>query len=100
MPVITNIEDLRRIYERRVPRMFYDYAESGSWTEQTFRENSSDFEKIRLRQRVAVDMSGRSTASEMIGQQVSMPVALAPVGLTGMQHADGEMKAAKSCRRF
>lgn len=100
MPVITNIEDLRRIYERRVPRMFYDYAESGSWTEQTFRENSSDFEKIRLRQRVAVDMSGRSTASEMIGQQVSMPVALAPVGLTGMQHADGEMKAAKAAEEF
>jgi len=100
MPVITNVEDLRRIYERRVPRMFYDYAESGSWTEQTFRENSSDFEKIRLRQRVAVDMSGRSTASEMIGQQVSMPVALAPVGLTGMQHADGEMKAAKAAEEF
>ncbi|NOC84441.1 alpha-hydroxy acid oxidase [Ruegeria sp. HKCCD6428] len=100
MPVITNIEDLRRIYERRVPRMFYDYAESGSWTEQTFRENSSDFEKIRLRQRVAVDMSGRSTASEMIGQKVSMPVALAPVGLTGMQHADGEMKAAKAAEDF
>ncbi|NOD35264.1 MULTISPECIES: alpha-hydroxy acid oxidase [unclassified Ruegeria] len=100
MPVITNIEDLRRIYERRVPRMFYDYAESGSWTEQTFRENSSDFEQIRLRQRVAVDMSGRSTASHMIGEDVSMPVALAPVGLTGMQHADGEMKAAKAAEEF
>ncbi|NOD77174.1 alpha-hydroxy acid oxidase [Ruegeria sp. HKCCD4332] len=100
MPVITNIEDLRRIYERRVPRMFYDYAESGSWTEQTFRENSSDFEEIRLRQRVAVDMSGRSTASQMIGEDVSMPVALAPVGLTGMQHADGEMKAAKAAEEF
>ncbi len=100
MTVITNIEDLRRIYERRVPRMFYDYAESGSWTEQTFRENSSDFEKIRLRQRVAVDMAGRSTASQMIGQDISMPVALAPVGLTGMQHADGEMKAAKAAEEF
>ncbi len=100
MTVITNIEDLRRIYERRVPRMFYDYAESGSWTEQTFRENSSDFEKVRLRQRVAVDMAGRSTASQMIGQDVSMPVALAPVGLTGMQHADGEMKAAKAAEEF
>ncbi len=100
MTAITNIEDLRRIYERRVPRMFYDYAESGSWTEQTFRENSSDFEKIRLRQRVAVDMAGRSTASQMIGQDVSMPVALAPVGLTGMQHADGEMKAAKAAEEF
>ncbi|WP_170769926.1 alpha-hydroxy acid oxidase [Ruegeria lacuscaerulensis] len=100
MPVITNIEDLKRIYERRVPRMFYDYAESGSWTEQTFRDNSSDFDDIRLRQRVAVDMSGRSTASQMIGQDVSMPVALAPVGLTGMQHADGEMKAAKAAEEF
>ncbi|KIC41211.1 lactate dehydrogenase [Ruegeria sp. ANG-R] len=100
MPVITNIEDLKRIYERRVPRMFFDYAESGSWTEQTFRENTSDFEDIRLRQRVAVDMTGRSTASQMIGQNVSMPVALAPVGLTGMQHADGEMKAAKAAEEF
>ncbi|WP_170332883.1 alpha-hydroxy acid oxidase [Ruegeria arenilitoris] len=100
MPVITTIEDLRRIYERRVPRMFYDYAESGSWTEQTFRDNSSDFSDIRLRQRVAVDMDGRSTASQMIGEDVAMPVALAPVGLTGMQHADGEMKAAKAAEEF
>jgi len=100
MPVITNIEDLKRIYQRRVPRMFYDYCESGSWTEQTFRDNVSDFDQIRLRQRVAVDMSGRSTASQMIGQDVTMPVALAPVGLTGMQHADGEMKAAKAAHDF
>ncbi|WP_293575553.1 alpha-hydroxy acid oxidase [Phaeobacter sp.] len=100
MPVITNIEDLKRIYERRVPRMFYDYAESGSWTEQTFRDNTHDFEKIRLRQRVAVDMAGRSTASQMIGQDVAMPVALAPVGLTGMQHADGEIKAARAAAEF
>jgi L-lactate dehydrogenase (cytochrome) len=100
VPVITNIQDLKRIYERRVPRMFFDYAESGSWTEQTFRENTSDFEQIRLRQRVAVDMSGRSTAGQMIGEDVSMPVALAPVGLTGMQHADGEIKAAKAAEAF
>ncbi|MCE8527132.1 alpha-hydroxy-acid oxidizing protein [Ruegeria pomeroyi] len=100
MAVITNIEDLKRIYERRVPRMFYDYAESGSWTEQTFRENSSDFDLIRLRQRVAVDMSGRSTASQMVGQDVAMPVALAPVGLTGMQNADGEIKAARAANEF
>ncbi|WP_323778059.1 alpha-hydroxy acid oxidase [Leisingera sp.] len=100
MPVITNIDDLKRIYERRVPRMFYDYAESGSWTEQTFRENTSDFEQIRLRQRVAVDMAGRTTASRMIGQDVAMPVALAPVGLTGMQHADGEIKAARAAEEF
>ena len=100
MPVITEIEDLKRIYERRVPRMFYDYCESGSWTEQTFRDNSSDFEDIRLRQRVAVDMSGRSTASQMIGQDVAMPVALAPVGLLGMQSADGEIKAARAAEKF
>lgn len=100
MPVITNIEDLKRIYLRRVPRMFYDYAESGSWTEQTFRENVTDFDQIRLRQRVAVDMTGRSTKSKMIGQPVSMPVALAPVGLTGMQSANGEIKAARAAEKF
>jgi L-lactate dehydrogenase (cytochrome) len=100
MPVITCIEDLRQIYRRRVPRMFYDYAESGSWTEQTFRENITDFSKIKLRQRVAVDMDGRTTRSQMIGQEVAMPVALAPVGLTGMQHADGEIKAARAAERF
>ncbi|KIN73567.1 alpha-hydroxy acid oxidase [Sulfitobacter guttiformis] len=100
MPVITNINDLKRIHRRRVPKMFYDYAESGSWTEQTFRENTSDFDQIRLRQRVAVDMSGRSTAAKMIGQDVAMPVALAPVGLTGMQHADGEIKAARAAEAF
>ncbi len=100
MPVITNIEDLKRIYARRVPKMFYDYAESGSWTEQTFRDNTTDFEQIRLRQRVAVDMAGRTTASRMIGQEVAMPVALAPVGLTGMQSADGEIKAARAAEAF
>ncbi len=100
MAVITHIEDLKRIYERRVPRMFYDYCESGSWTEQTFRDNCSDFDQIRLRQRVAVDMSGRSTAGQMVGQDVAMPVALAPVGLTGMQHADGEIKAARAAEAF
>lgn len=100
MPTITEIADLKRIYERRVPRMFYDYCESGSWTEQTFRDNSSDFDDIRLRQRVAVDMAGRSTAGQMIGQDVAMPVALAPVGLTGMQHADGEIKAARAASAF
>ena len=80
--------------------MFYDYVEAGSWTEQTFRENTSDFSKIYLRQRVAVDMSGRSTDSQMIGEQVSMPVALAPVGMTGMQSADGEIKAARAAELF
>ncbi|MFP4303770.1 MAG: L-lactate dehydrogenase [Rhodosalinus sp.] len=100
MPVVTTIEDLRQLHARRVPRMFYDYADSGSWTEQTYRENTEDFRQIRLRQRVAVDMSGRSTATTMVGQEVAMPVALAPVGLTGMQHADGEIKAARAAERF
>jgi len=100
MPVITNIQDLKDIYVRRVPKMFYDYAESGSWSEQTFRENTSDFDKIRLRQRVAVDMTNRSLETEMIGQKVKMPVALAPVGLTGMQSADGEIKAALAAEAF
>ncbi len=100
MPVITEIEDLKRIYRRRVPKMFYDYCESGSWSEQTFRENSSDFDEIYLRQRVALDMAGRSTKTQMIGQDVSMPVALAPVGLTGMQHYDGEIKAARAAEKF
>ncbi len=100
MPIITNINDLKTIAKRRVPRMFYDYAESGSWTEQTFRENTTDFDQIRLRQRVAVDMTGRSTKSKMIGEDVTMPVALAPVGLTGMQCADGEIKAARAAEKF
>ena len=100
MPVITTISDLKRLHKRRAPKMFYDYAESGSWTEQTFRENTTDFDQIRLRQRVAVDMSNRTTKSQMIGQDVAMPVALAPVGLTGMQCADGEIKAAKAAEKF
>ncbi|SMX22820.1 alpha-hydroxy acid oxidase [Boseongicola aestuarii] len=100
MPIITEIADLKRIYKRRVPKMFYDYAESGSWSEQTFRENTSDFDKIRLRQRIAKDMDNRSIKSQMIGEDVSMPVALAPVGLTGMQSADGEIKAAKAAEKF
>ncbi len=100
MGVITCIDDLRALHRRRVPRMFYDYAEGGSWTEQTFRDNVSDFARIRLRQKVAVNMEGRSTASRMIGQDVSMPVALAPVGLAGMQCADGEIKAARAAEAF
>jgi L-lactate dehydrogenase (cytochrome) len=100
MTVITNIEDLRVLAQKRVPRMFYDYADSGSWTESTYRANSGDFQKIKLRQRVAVNMEGRSTRSTMIGQDVAMPVAIAPVGLTGMQHADGEILAARAARKF
>ncbi len=100
MPVITNIEDLRILAQRRVPRMFYDYADSGSWTESTYRNNEQQFAAIRLRQRVAVNMENRSTQSTMIGVPVAMPVAIAPTGLTGMQHADGEILAAKAAEAF
>ena len=100
MPVITNIEDLRVLAEKRVPRMFYDYADSGSWTESTYRANESDFQKIKLRQRVAVNMENRSTATQMVGVPTKMPVAIAPVGLTGMQSADGEIKAARAAEKF
>ncbi len=100
MTVITHIEDLRRLAQRRVPRMFYDYADSGSWTEGTYRANESDFQRILLRQRVAVDIDNRSTRTTMLGQEVAMPVAIAPTGLTGMQHADGEILAARAARRF
>ena len=95
MSVITCIDDLKQIYKRRVPKMFYDYAETGSWTEQTFIENTSDFQELHFRQKIAVNMEGRSTQTTMIGNDVAMPVALAPVGLTGMQCADGEIKAAR-----
>ena len=94
--VITCIEDLRVLAKRRVPRMFYDYADSGAWSESTYRANEADFQRVHLRQRVAVDMSNRTLATTMVGQPVSMPVALAPVGLTGMQHADGEILAARA----
>ena len=100
MTVITCIEDLRQLAQQRVPRMFYDYADSGSWTESTYRANSADFAPIKLRQRVAVNIEQRSTASQMIGQPVAMPVALAPVGLLGMQCADGEIKAALAAQAF
>ncbi|MDD5325546.1 MAG: alpha-hydroxy acid oxidase [Polaromonas sp.] len=100
MTVITNIEDLRVLAQKRVPRMFYDYADSGSWTESTYRANEADFQNILLRQRVAVNMENRSTATTMIGQNVAMPVALAPTGLTGMQHADGEILAARVAKKF
>ena len=100
MPVITTIEDLRVLAKKRVPRMFYDYADSGSWTEGTYRANEADFQKIKLRQRVAVNMENRSTATTMVGVPAKMPVAIAPVGLTGMQSADGEIKAARAAEKF
>ena len=100
MPIITNIEDLRRLAKRRVPRMFYDYADSGAWTESTYRANESDFQRIKFRQRILIDMENRSTRTQMIGQDVAMPVAIAPTGLTGMQHADGEILAARAAKAF
>src|SRR5450432_3407331 len=100
MNVITNIEDLRALARKRVPRMFYDYADSGSWTESTYRANESDLRKIKLRQRVAQNMENRSTATTMVGVDVAMPVAIAPTGMTGMQHADGEILAAKAAEKF
>ncbi len=100
MSVITTIEDLRVLAQKRVPRMFYDYADSGSWTESTYKANETDFQKIKFRQRVAVNLEGRTTRSQMIGQNVAMPVAIAPTGLTGMQHANGEILAARAAKDF
>jgi len=100
MAAIACIDDLKKLHERRVPRMFYDYCESGSWTEATFNANESDLQAIKFRQRVAIDVSTRSTAMKMLGEDVTMPVALAPTGLTGMQHADGEILAAQAAEKF
>ena len=100
MTAIACIEDLRKKAERRVPRMFYDYADSGSWSESTYHSNEDDLKEIKFRQRVAIDVSQRDTAMEMLGETVAMPVALAPTGLTGMQHADGEILAAKAAADF
>jgi L-lactate dehydrogenase (cytochrome) len=100
MPVITHIEDLRVLAEKRVPRMFYDYADSGSYTESTYRANETDFQKIKLRQRVAVNMDNRTLRTTMAGISTAMPVAIAPTGLTGMQHADGEILGALAAKKF
>ena len=100
MPDITSIEDLRQLAQKRVPRMFYDYADSGSWSESTYRANEDDFHRLLLRQRVAVNLEHRSTRTQMVGQDVAMPVAIAPTGLAGMQHADGEILAARAARAF
>lgn len=94
------IADLKEQARRRVPKMFFEYADSGAWTEGTYRANEEDFHKVKLRQRVLVDMTNRSLASEMIGEKVSMPVAIAPTGFSGMQHADGEMLAAQAAEEF
>jgi len=100
MPVITHIEDLRVLAQKRVPRMFYDYADSGSWTESTYRANAQDFQSIKLRQRVAVNMENRTLRTKMVGIDAAMPVAIAPTGLTGMQHADGEILGALAAKKF
>ncbi len=100
MAVITDIEDMKQLFKKRVPKMFHDYANSGSWTESTYRANEEDFQKIKLRQRIAVDMTNRTLASKMVGQDVSMPVAIAPTGLTGMMHADGEMLGAQAAEEM
>ncbi|MCA3168574.1 MAG: alpha-hydroxy-acid oxidizing protein, partial [Burkholderiales bacterium] len=100
MTPITCIDDLQALAKKRVPRMFYDYADSGSWTEGTYRANETDFQKFLFRQRVAVNLENRSLRTRMIGQDVAMPVALAPTGLTGMQHADGEILAARAAEKF
>lgn len=97
---ITCIEDLRVLTKKRVPRMFYDYVDTGSWTESTYRANVSDFRKLKLRQRVAINIEQRNLCTTMAGQGVSMPVALAPTGLTGMVHADGEILAARAAEKF
>lgn len=97
---MTHIEDLRRVAERKVPRMFYDYVDSGSWTQTTYYNNETDFDRIKLRQKVLRNMDGRSLATTMIGQPVTMPVAIAPTGFTGMMWADGEIHAARAAEKF
>ena len=100
MSVITCIEDLRILARRRVPRMFYEYADAGSWTESTYRANEADFQKLKLRQRVGIDIGNRSLRVQLLGQDAAMPVVIAPTGLTGMQHADGEILAARAAEKF
>ncbi len=100
MRQVLDIDDMKNLARRRVPKLFFDYADSGSFTEGTYRANEADFAAIRFRQRVLVDMSDRSLESTMIGQKVAMPVALAPTGLCGMQHADGEILAAQAAEAF
>lgn len=100
MPVITCVEDLRQLAQKRVPKAFYDYADSGAYTESTYRSNSSDLAAIKLRQRVAVNVETRSTATTLLGQPVRMPVVIAPTGLAGMQWADGEILGARAAEKF
>ena len=98
-PSVTCIEDLRRLGRRRAPKMFFDYVEAGSFTESTLRANVDDFAGIKLRQRVAVNMADRNLAVIIAGTPASMPIALAPTGLTGMLHPDGEIHAARAAAK-
>ena len=100
LPAITCIEDLRVLHQKRTPRMFYDYVDSGSWSESTYRNNTAAFENYKLRQRVMVDIDKRNLKTKMLGQEVRLPLALAPVGLTGMQWVNGEIKAAQAAEEF
>ncbi len=100
MTIVTNIEDLRILAKKRVPKMFYDYVDSGSWTESTYKANSEDFQKIKLRQKVARNMEGRTVKKNMLGIEMAMPVAISPTGLTGMVHPDGEILAARAVSNF
>lgn len=100
MEPITSIADLQKLAKRRVPKMFYDYADTGSWTQSTYHDNEAAFQRQKLRQRVAVNIDNRSLKTTIVGQEATMPVALAPVGLTGMQHADGEILAAQAAEEF
>jgi len=94
------IEDLHAQYKRRTPRMFYDYCETGSYTTSTFVENTTAFNKFKLRQRVAVNISNRKLSTTMLGEAATIPVGLAPIGSTGMQHPDGEIHAARAAEKF
>ena len=100
MTVVTDIADMQALARRRVPKMFYDYADTGSWTQSTYRENEAALQRQKLRQRVACNIDNRSVRTTMAGHEVAMPVALAPVGLTGMQRADGEILAAQAAEEF
>ena len=100
MDQITTIDELRVLAQKNVPKMFFDYLESGSWTENTLEANINDLKKIKFRQRVAVDISNRKISKKMLGNDVTMPIAIAPTGLTGMQHVNGEIQAAQAAEEF
>src|SRR5882672_7763889 len=100
MPVVTNVEDLRQLAKKRVARAIFDYVDRGSYDEATLRANRADLELLTLRQRVAIDVDRRSLRTTLVGHDVTMPVAIAPTGLTGLNWADGEMLGARAAERF